>query len=225
MKWPRFLILICLTTLCAEANNCPIIFMHGQKGADLFGGKTDTLTNWLCWNGSAYDLKPEYEKDYRTVLDKIRIENYGGYTPGHPFNCHKNTELIPTGGEIKKLYNFSYYRPDGWDEVIGSYQYLPAIRGIPFTPYYYATLMMRTEYAIFWAKAHWAKHFADFLEKVLKACYGDNWRENPDAKVDVVAHSLGGLVARAAIHTSGVCKGFLTPLSVQSEFSMEEKWV
>jgi len=70
---------------------------------------------------------------------------------------------------------------------------------VPFTPYYYATLLMRSEYSIFWAKAHWANHFAIFVEKVLNACYGDNWRENPDAKVDVVAHSMGGLVVRAAI--------------------------
>ncbi len=34
---------------------------------------------------------------------------------------------------------------------------------------------------------------------MLNACYGSNWQSNPDAKVDVVAHCMGGLVVRAAI--------------------------
>ena len=103
---------------------------------------------------------------------------------------------------------------------------------------------MRSEYSIFWAKAHWANHFAIFVEKVLNACYGDNWRENPDAKVDVVAHSMGGLVVRAAIKwyempcgepvkervrkliTIGTPNFSLRDLRVEIKLSVEEeRWV
>jgi len=205
-----------MTNLLFAVSN-PVIFVHGQKGGD----KTKPYWCWPDWNGR------DHNKPYRTAMDKILEVHYGGYTAGEPLDCHKNTELTSTGGETKKIYNFSYYNPDGSKGVIGcNFRYSPAIKGIPFTGMWWATTWIRYEYIK--TATHspkWSRHFADFLEKVLKACYGDNWRENPDAKVDVVAHSLGGLVARAAIHTSGVCKGFLTPLSVQSEFSMEEKWV
>jgi hypothetical protein len=213
--------LISIILLAKVYASHPLIFVHGQKGAKViitwlppsFKNLANPDSAWPSWNGSGFEL--EDTMDHRTALDKIRMSGYGGYTPGKPFNCHVNTELITTGGETRKLYNFSFYRPDGWDGVIGSYQYLPAIRGEPFTPYYYATLLMRTEYLIFWAKAHWAYHFAIFVEKVLKACYGDNWRDNPEAKVDVVAHSMGGLVVRAAIKWYEVRPGRLCSLSIK----------
>jgi len=171
--------------------NYPIIFLHGQKGGD----EAMPQKCWPAWNGSGHNMP------YRSAMDKILTEHYRGYTKGSPLDCHVNTELAPTGGETRKIYNFSYYNPDGSKGIIGcNFRYTPAIKGIPFTGMWWATKWIQYEYvknATYGTK--WAKHFAIFVEKVLKACYGDNWRENPDAKVDVVAHSMGGLVVRAAI--------------------------
>ncbi len=97
------------------AGSCPIVFIHGQKG----GEDARPTKAWIDWNGSHYEL-PGSPESYRIAMDKIRIEGYGGYTPGEPFNCHVNTELISTGGETRKIYNFSYYNPDGSKGVIGS---------------------------------------------------------------------------------------------------------
>jgi len=171
-----------------EAGNYPIVFIHGQKGAG-DDDKVFPIEGWKDWNGAGYDLPPRNEQPYRSAMDKIRIEGYGGYTPGEPFNCHLNTELIPTGGETRKIYNFSYYNPDGSKGVIGSNGFC--------LPDDYKD--WRTKYEDALANASWAEHFAMFVEKVLNACYGSNWQSNPDAKVDVVAHCMGGLVVRAAM--------------------------
>jgi len=39
----------------------------------------------------------------------------------------------------------------------------------------------------------------DYIGRVLEEYYGIDWRNNPDAKVILVAHSLGGLVVREAL--------------------------
>ncbi|RKX70305.1 hypothetical protein DRP53_05390, partial [candidate division WOR-3 bacterium] len=160
----------------------PIIFVHGQKGA---GDDNKVFPDdcWPDWNGR------EHGKPYRTAMDKILAEHYGGYTAGSPLDCHVNTEIASTGGETRKIYNFSYYNPDGSKGVIGSNGFC--------LPEDYKD--WRTKYEDALANASWAEHLAKFIEKVLEACYGPNWPSNPDAKVDIVAHCMGGLVARAAI--------------------------
>ncbi len=120
MKFALITFIIICTSL--YASNVPIIFVHGQKGAsDVWPHQNQAKPEfaWRDWNGSHYEL-PGSPESYRTAMDKIRIESYGGYTPGSPFNCHKNSVLQPTGGETRKIYNFSYYNPDGSKGVIGS---------------------------------------------------------------------------------------------------------
>jgi hypothetical protein len=39
--------------------------------------------------------------------------HHGGYSTGEPLNCHMNTNLQSTGGEPRKIYNFSYYHSNG----------------------------------------------------------------------------------------------------------------
>lgn len=90
------------------SSNCPIIFIHGQKGGD--DAKPEKC--WEDWNGI------DFGKPYRTAMDKILAEEYGGYSPGDPLNCSIDSTPRPTGGETRKIYNFSYYNPDGSRGVI-----------------------------------------------------------------------------------------------------------
>ena len=180
----KILVLALSVASISFAADCPIIFVHGQKG----GKDAHPKVAWWAWNGSGYKLEGD-PKPYRTAMDKIRIEGYGGYTPGEPFNCDKDSVPQHTGGETRKIYNFSYYNPDGSRGVIGSNGHI--------LPEDYKD--WRTKYEESLDNASWAEHLAKFIEKVLEACYGPNWFKNPDAKVDIVAHCMGGLVARAAI--------------------------
>ncbi|MEW6608423.1 MAG: hypothetical protein AB1414_13430, partial [bacterium] len=40
-------------------------------------------------------------------------------------------------------------------------------------------------------------------EEILPAYYGDNWKDDPNAKINIIAHSQGGLVARYYIQHGG----------------------
>ncbi len=111
------ILFLLIATSYLYGNNCPIIFVHGQKGAG-DDNKVVPDDGWPDWNGA------EHGKPYRTAMDKILAEHYGGYTKGSPLDCHVNTQLASTGGETRKIYNFSYYNPDGSKGVIGSNRYV-----------------------------------------------------------------------------------------------------
>ncbi|RKX70306.1 hypothetical protein DRP53_05395 [candidate division WOR-3 bacterium] len=114
MRLLSFWGLLSVFVFLARGADNPIIFVHGIHGAHLLGGRIKPKDCWPDWNGI------DFGKPYRTAMDKILIEHYGGYTAGSPLDCHVNTELIPTGGETRKIYNFSYYNPDGDSGAIGS---------------------------------------------------------------------------------------------------------
>jgi len=147
---------VLIVSLPLHGGYYPIIFVHGHNR------HASCVDGWKEW------------RDPNSAMMRILSEHYGGYTAGEPRDCNKNTELSPTGGETKKIYNFSFYNPDGSRGVIGSNgKYWPC----SYTDAYKAS----------YQNGQWAKHLADFLEATGAE------------KVNIVAHSMGGLVARAAI--------------------------
>jgi len=95
-------------SILKSAELIPIIFVHGHKG----GG--NAYAGWETW----------YPIDYSTAMKKIISEQYGGYKFGLKadgevaWDCNVNTQLMPNQG-TKRIFNFSYYSPDGSPGVIG----------------------------------------------------------------------------------------------------------
>ena len=147
------------------AEDYPIIFVHGSNG------EGNNEIGWSTWNHSS------------SAMMRILNEQYGGYewgitSQGDIANkCNKNTQLAPMPDK-RRIYNFSFYNPDNSRGVIGSNgKYVPA--------------NYTDEYVTSANNGCWAKHLADFIDKVLAATGA--------SKVNIVAHPMGGLVARAAI--------------------------
>lgn len=68
----------------------PIIFVHRHNDDG------SVITGWNTW------LLPN------SAMKRLLEEGYKGYTRGRPLNCTKNSSLIPTGGDTRKFYNFSF---------------------------------------------------------------------------------------------------------------------
>ncbi|MBN1694552.1 alpha/beta fold hydrolase [candidate division WOR-3 bacterium] len=120
-----------------------------------------------------------------SAMNKIVNSGYGGYKWGlreygwNADQCLKTTQLQSTSGDPKRIYHFSYYYGDGsYMGVIGGHgRYYP--------------MSYAYDYQVSEGNSSYAQLLADFINKVLAATSAP--------KVDIVAHSMGGVVARAAI--------------------------
>jgi len=115
----------CLGALNLLSADVPIIFLHGNKAEAVpidtvwkNGEIKEFKGGLLTW----YPLDSTGSLDYPTAMTKII--GYQGYDwgvkdDGSPaIDCDINTELMPDQG-TKRVFNFSYYSPDGSPGVIG----------------------------------------------------------------------------------------------------------
>ena len=173
-RWLHIMIVgIVSLPIIIHSEEYPIIFLHGVTG-------------------SAYSWDSE---EYSTAMKKILKEGYHGYKAGEPLNCNENSSLSYVGDK-KRIYNFLYYHPKSedpkmWDRnapgAIGSNGNLVPTDDWPE--------WQKEAYENNLNNGSWAQNLADFIDKVLTATGA--------SKVSIVAHSMGGLVARSAIRYYG----------------------
>jgi len=156
----------------------PVILLHGHRSDAI-----DTLATrvWLPYEGKLLE--------HPTVFTEILDEKYNGYvcgkdTAGNSISFNRESMLPAQEGE-NLIFDFSYYA--GTPSVIGDGKLLPVCERYRKT---YIENLKNNSYS---------KELASFVKKVLVSVYGDNWVEKEHAKVNFVAHCMGGIVLRYAI--------------------------
>lgn len=196
--------LIAIARALAQPGPYPVIFLHGQKAE---GDPDIGLESW---------------KKAQSAMMEILAENngqgYNTYQAGSPRDCKVNT-ILSTAGK-KSIYNFSYYNlnpsePGVIGDVDGRF-YPYSQDGIPGED-----KNIREMYQNSASNACWAEHLADFVDKVLVATGA--------SKVNLVCHSMGGLVARYAITFYGceekVHKLLMIGTPNQGLYYDQEEWI
>ncbi|MCK4545207.1 hypothetical protein KAU43_06675, partial [candidate division WOR-3 bacterium] len=156
------------------ASDYPIISLHGIQGFPV------AEEGWKNWNNPYSAIK------------KILNEEYKGYKwglilSGDTASFCLDTTQLQSMPDTRRIYNFSYY---GYQNVT---------RGVIGSDGKYEPVRYTAEYNVSNANRQYGYILTQFIYKVLHACYGNNWIYNPDAKVNIVTHSMGGLVARSAL--------------------------
>lgn len=168
----KYFIILGLVTTILNAAEVPIIFVHGHKSEAMpykevikGGVIVDIIGGFTTW----YPMNTNGSLKYHTAMTRIIQSHYSGYSAGDPLNCDKDSTPRPTGGETRKIYNFSYYNPDGSRGAIGTNGRL-----------WPTSEIQRRNYEQNVNNACWAEHLADFIDKVLVATGA--------TKVDIIAH-------------------------------------
>lgn len=163
-------------TKCIETTSrqIPIIFIHGAD------------TDLSYWRNRAQPLQ--------TIIN----ECFAGYADAGDFDI--NDDVISTGGEKKKLYNFTYYLrgEEGKTKkgAIGSNGRLLPVGEIEVPVGEIEEIIsLEKVYKQSLGEGEFGKRLSSFIDKVRLATSSE--------KVNIVAHSNGGLVARSAIRYYG----------------------
>ena len=156
----------------------PVILLHGHRSDAI-----DTL--------AAKVWSPYYkgQLEHHTVSTEILDEKYNGYKCGKDkfgecisFN---SKSILPTQIGENLIFNFSYYTEDS--SVIGDGKLLPIYQGY------------RKKYIKNLESNSYSEELAIFVKKVLVSVYGEDWTRDENARVNFVAHCMGGVVLRYAI--------------------------
>ncbi len=246
MKKIILIILVLIFCISIYPSEIPLLFLHGhKKQAKPLDTDNDEKVNkggWGTWNPQYEDLSREHSSSMTDILDI----KYGGYIAGTSLNCDKDTYLSSTGGNKKIIYNFSFYHPDGEMGVIGSNGQLECdfVTNILGSTYRKSEID-QDDWVFGYDYSNnpyinpcpssgdkWAENLSVFIDKVLNATGA--------SEVDVVTHSMGALVVRAAMKYYGCenkIRKILTiaapnhfydsslPVKIWSTFSKDPNWM
>jgi|GEM_PF-2382282 len=159
-------------TLTEHYDYYPIVFLHGSNA---------TARSWL---------EPGFEEDFddSTALEKLIDSNYNGYGAA-VLSLYAGDPVPPTYDQTypkRQIYNAGYYTkgfvPNSNDiqGVIGSHD-----------KYFPSDEEDCANYTNCWGSGEYSNNVGRIIPGILEATYSD--------KVHVVAHSMGGIVLRAAI--------------------------
>ena len=153
----------------AAQNQPPVVFVHGILGSKL----KDESTDEELWFGPLWKLLFHHHGDLAMAIDPATLEAQAGTL--RPFAIADNTAGKDYYGNVMRTL----------DEVGGYEMTTPGQAIRPGAKYYYP-------FYYDWRldNAHNAARLADFIDQI-RLDFGD-----PELKVDIIAHSMGGLIAR-----------------------------